>query len=320
MNSSAVRITAEGQMEPCAVDQALTGSREGAGPFWISVAGYEVDELEAWLQPLDLTPFARNRLLNQGEITKVVPVPKGILLDLRVLPAAGRTGPSQIALLRLDNLVVQFDPEAGPDTLALDARLGDFELMEASSTGILLSILLLEAKRVSRGVREIRAAVFELDERMDRDSGGVSQHEILVLKDRLMRLFAVAEEQLDSFDALTAPGNERLDFSSLRGTVHLLSSVAGFSERMAERLEKRIADLRQRYDGHQQEKLNHRLAVLTMVSAIFLPLTLVAGIWGMNFEEMPELSNPLGYPAALALMALLVGGMLWFFRRKGWFE
>ena len=320
MNSSAVRITAEGQMEPCAVDQALTGSREGAGPFWISVAGYEVDELEAWLQPLDLTPFARNRLLNQGEITKVVPVPKGILLDLRVLPAAGRTGPSQIALLRLDNLVVQFDPEAGPDTLALDAQLGDFELMEASSTGILLSILLLEAKRVSRGVREIRAAVFELDERMDRDSGGVSQHEILVLKDRLMRLFAVAEEQLDSIDAITAPDDERLDFSDLRGTVHLLSSVAGFSERMAERLEKRIADLRQRYDGHQQEKLNHRLAVLTMVSAIFLPLTLVAGIWGMNFEEMPELSNPLGYPAALALMAGLGGGMLWFFRRKGWFE
>ena len=320
MKSSAVRITAEGQLEPCAVDQALAGSRDGSGPFWISVAGYEVGEMEAWLEPLDLTPFARNRLLNQGEITKVVPVPKGILLDLRVLPAAGRTGPSQIALLRLDNLVVQFDPEAGPDTLALDARLGDFELMEASGTGILLSILLLEAKRVSRGVREIRAAVFELDERMDRDSGGVSQHEILVLKDRLMRLFAVAEEQLDSIDAITAPDDERLDFSDLRGTVHLLSSVAGFSERMAERLEKRIADLRQRYDGHQQEKLNHRLAVLTMVSAIFLPLTLVAGIWGMNFEDMPELSNPLGYPAALGLMALLVGGMLWFFRRKGWFE
>ena len=135
-----------------------------------------------------------------------------------------------------------------------------------------------------------------------------------------LRLVAVAEEQLDSFEAVTAPGNERLDLSDLQGTVHLLSSVAGSSERMAERLEKRIADLRQRYDSHQQEKLNHRLAVLTMVSAIFLPLTLVAGIWGMNFEQMPELSHPLGYPAALALMAGLAGGMLWFFRRKGWFD
>ena len=85
-------------------------------------------------------------------------------------------------------------------------------------------------------------------------------------------------------------------------------------------MEKRIADLRQRYDAHQQEKLNHRLAVLTMVSAIFLPMTLVAGIWGMNFEKMPELAQSLGYPAALTLMAVLGGGMLWFFRSRGWFE
>jgi magnesium transporter len=95
--------------------------------------------------------------------------------------------------------------------------------------------------------------------------------------------------------------------------------MAGFSERMAARLEKRVADLRQRYDAHQQEKLNHRLAVLTVVSAIFLPLTLVAGIWGMNFERMPELAHPWGYPAALVLMVGIAGGMLWLFRRRGWF-
>ena len=320
MKSSAVRITAGGQLVPCDVEQALAGSREGSATYWISVTGYEVAELDAWLEPLNLTTFARNRLLNQGEITKVVSVGTGIILDLRVLPPAPTTAPRQVALLRLENLVVQFDPEPWTEAPALESRIRDFELMEASSTGLLLSVLLLEAKRVSQDVRGIRSDVFELDERMDRDPGGVSQSEILELKDRLQRLFAVAEEQLDSLASLTAPGDELLDLSNLRGMVHLLSSVAGFSERMAERLEKRIADLRQRYDAHQQEKLNHRLAVLTMVSAIFLPLTLVAGIWGMNFEQMPELAQPLGYPAALTLMAGLAGGMLWFFRRKGWFD
>ena len=310
MKMSAVRVTAEGELEPCDVDQALAGSLEGSGTFWIRVAGYQVAELDAWLEPLDLTPFARNRLLNQGGITKVVPVAKGIILDLRVLPSASSAAARQIALLRLENLVVQLDPEPGLESPALDFGDPDFELVDPSSTGILLSVLLFESKRVSLEVRGLRSDVFALDERMDRDPAGVSQDEILEVKDRLLRLFAVAEEQLDSFESLTAPGDERLDFSNIRGTVHLLSSVAGFSERMADRLEKRIADLRQRYDAHQQEKLNHRLAVLTMVSAIFLPLTLVAGIWGMNFQRMPELAHPLGYPAALTLMVGLVGGML----------
>ncbi len=320
MNSSAVRITAEGQLEPCDVDQALAGSRDGSATSWISVDDYRSEELDAWMDRLNLTPFTRNRLLQQGKITKVVPVAEGLILDLRVLPEASKTAPRQVAFLAQENLVVQLDPEAGLDSRARDSRGQGFELMDTSSTGMLLSVFLFEAKRVSQEVRGIRSDVFELDERMDRDPGGVSQPEMLELKDRLLRLVAVAEEQLDSFEAVTAPGNERLDLSDLQGTVHLLSSVAGSSERMAERLEKRIADLRQRYDSHQQEKLNHRLAVLTMVSAIFLPLTLVAGIWGMNFEQMPELAQPLGYPAALTLMAGLAGGMLWFFRRKGWFD
>ena len=89
---------------------------------------------------------------------------------------------------------------------------------------------------------------------------------------------------------------------------------------MSERLEKRITDLRQRFDANQQEKLNHRLGILTVISAIFLPLTLIAGIWGMNFEHMPELGLPLGYPIALTIMACIAGGMLWFFHRRGWFD
>ena len=320
MKTSAVRITAEGQREPCDVDQALAGVRGGSATFWVRVDEYQSTELDAWLDQLNLTPFTRNRLLQQGKITKVVPVAEGIILDLRVLASASSTAPRQIAFLGLENLLIQFDPEPGPDAPAWDSRVEEFELMNTSSTGVLLSVLLLEAKRVSLAVRDIRSGIFEMDERIDRDPGGVSLPDILELKDRLLRLVAVAEEQLDSFEALTTTGNERLDASELRGTVHLLTSVAGFSERTADRLEKRVADLRQRYDAHQQEKLNHRLAVLTMVSAIFLPLTLIAGVWGMNFEKMPELARPWGYPAALAFMACMAGGMLLFFRRKGWFE
>ncbi len=66
------------------------------------------------------------------------------------------------------------------------------------------------------------------------------------------------------------------------------------------------------------EKTNNVVTKLTIISAIFLPLTLIAGIYGMNFKYMPELNNPLAYPITLGVMGLIVVGELIYFRRKGW--
>ena len=65
-------------------------------------------------------------------------------------------------------------------------------------------------------------------------------------------------------------------------------------------------------------RTNEIMRVLTVFSAIMLPLSLIAGIYGMNFEHIPELHWLHGYQFALGMMAILAVGMLIFFRRKGW--
>jgi magnesium transporter len=65
--------------------------------------------------------------------------------------------------------------------------------------------------------------------------------------------------------------------------------------------------------------LNAVMKRLTAFTVVIMLPTLVAGIYGMNFHAMPELTWPLGYPLALALMALLVAGAVAYFRRHGWF-
>ena len=67
-------------------------------------------------------------------------------------------------------------------------------------------------------------------------------------------------------------------------------------------------------------RLNEIMKVLTMMASVFLPISFIAGVYGMNFEAMPELRSPWGYPAVLAAMALTVAGLLWWFRRRGWLE
>ena len=58
--------------------------------------------------------------------------------------------------------------------------------------------------------------------------------------------------------------------------------------------------------------------IFSIAAVVFLPSTLVASIYGMNFQHMPELNLQLGYPGALGLIVLAGIAPYWFFKRKGW--
>ena len=78
-----------------------------------------------------------------------------------------------------------------------------------------------------------------------------------------------------------------------------------------------VATVLDTYRGAAAEKMNEVMKVLTVFSAIFMPLTLIAGIYGMNFENMPELRQPWAYGTVLAVMAA-IGASLWlYFVRRG---
>ncbi|MCS6905389.1 MAG: CorA family divalent cation transporter [Bacteroidia bacterium] len=65
-------------------------------------------------------------------------------------------------------------------------------------------------------------------------------------------------------------------------------------------------------------RTNEIIRFLTVFSVFFMPLTFIVGIYGMNFENMPELKHPYGYPAVMILMALISLGIYLYFRAKGW--
>lgn len=72
------------------------------------------------------------------------------------------------------------------------------------------------------------------------------------------------------------------------------------------------------YLSNISNRMNEVMKVLTIVSTTFVPLTFIAGIYGMNFDHMPELHSPYGYFVVLAFMLFVLVAMLNYFRRKGW--
>ena len=87
---------------------------------------------------------------------------------------------------------------------------------------------------------------------------------------------------------------------------------------LVESLRDVVGGLTDLYMTSLSNRMNEIMKVLTIIGTIFIPLTFVAGIYGMNFEYMPELTVWYGYPAVMAAMAAMAFALLLYFRRKEW--
>ena len=94
-------------------------------------------------------------------------------------------------------------------------------------------------------------------------------------------------------------------------TIQVIDTVETFRDMLSG-----VQDL---YLSSMGQKTNQVMQVLTIIATIFIPLTFVAGVYGMNFENMPELAWKYSYPVVWVLMILVGIGMLFYFRRKKWF-
>jgi magnesium transporter len=87
---------------------------------------------------------------------------------------------------------------------------------------------------------------------------------------------------------------------------------------LADELHENVNNLLNLHLSLASHRSNEVMGVLTMASVFFLPLTFIAGVYGMNFEFMPELKQEWGYPAVWITMMAVIGVIYWWFKRKGW--
>jgi len=93
-------------------------------------------------------------------------------------------------------------------------------------------------------------------------------------------------------------------------TIQVMDTVETFRDMLSGMLELYLSNV--------SLKLNETMKVLTMISTVFIPLSFMASLYGMNFKHMPELETQYGYYVVLGVMASTVTGMVIYFRRKGW--
>jgi len=104
-----------------------------------------------------------------------------------------------------------------------------------------------------------------------------------------------------------------------RTSLYNLSNHSHMVVHEADSIRDMLNSLLDEIENMLMQKLNETMRVLTAFAAIFLPLTLITGIYGMNFRWIPELNWTYGYFWALGLLVVCAGSLLFLFKKKKWF-
>jgi magnesium transporter len=190
----------------------------------------------------------------------------------------------------------------------------------SSSTALVLEILEEFSAEDLRLYVRSRSDVDALARTLDEQPDAVQLDDISDLMRRIDLLATVCEDHLLAVSILPQLESQAFRTSVDREHVAEVTKTLERYQFGLKRIERRLEGLRALYSATLQERANQRLRVLTVMSTVFLPLTLLASVYGMNFEHMPELKSRFGYPSVLAAMVTIAGLQLWWYRRKGWLD
>ncbi len=141
--------------------------------------------------------------------------------------------------------------------------------------------------------------------------------ELIFLRKALYPLRDAMSKLIKDESGFIDPANQRYYADVYDHVVHLIDSLDTYKD-----LTSGLMDI---YINTLNSRMNEVMKVLTIISTIFIPLTFVVGVYGMNFNteispwNMPELNSAYGYPVVMGVMLLIVVGMIRYFKFKKWF-
>jgi magnesium transporter len=311
------------QLKPLAPEEAAQASQLSDARIWIDLQDFEPGDLEDWLDNLQVKRLSKQLCLEARDRAGFYPLKNEILMVVPFLSANGsdQRAVDYIALLCRESLLLTLHRTS----ILTSQRRAEIQeshdwLVARSVSALVAAVMNDLSQECLDGTAQLKRSILALEARMDSDPNSVEADEILDIRSELLAVGSVVGDQLPPLQSLSATDKPFFQLSDARDFMNCALANLHSAERSLEWLDRRIGDLRSGFQMNAQDKTNRRLNLLTILSAIFTPITLLAGIWGMNFETMPELKFPFAYPIAICLMVFIGAGMYRYFRRHGWFD
>lgn len=295
---------------------------------WLNIHGlHNIDLIKKTGELIGLEPYVVSDILNVSKRSKTEELDQILFFSIKsILPGEDdqHVHVEQISFVLKDNLLVSFQEKKSDFFTHIRERIKTHSGIVCKKKNDYLLYLLLDAvmenfyitiEFYEEAIEKLLAQAKSSDDptvlveiERNRENLNFLKRSILPLRDALYNL---KSEQDDASLAIIDPTNftffVRLHqklieiLEQIEYDINTLDSASSF------------------YFSSQSHRMNEIMKVLTVVSVIFMPLTFIVGVYGMNFKHMPELEFTYGYYVVVGLMVVVAAGMAWYFKRKKWF-
>ncbi len=286
--------------------------------IWINIEGKI--SMETLKKTLALPDSILRMLLRSSGKPRVVMFPDYLVLLLhQVYGIKGGLKRERIGILLRENLLITIQEVQGDvfNSVRESIRKGESFFRKKGVGYLLFALLEAIVENYVFIIERISSKMEELEARIISGEDGKILHRVHGIRREILFMRRTVFPLLEAFRRLEIESSEFFDeevlplFGQLHDHVLEVLEILEGQRDMAN-------SLVELYYSTISMKTNDIIRILTVVSTIFIPLTFITGLYGMNFHYMPELYWRYGYPAVLLTMLAIAVGMLVYFRKKGW--
>jgi magnesium transporter len=326
--SETTRLTRMDYDEQSVTEPAVAGPEAcrpppGAGVSWINVVGvHDADVLDRIGEVFSLHPLVREDILNTDQRPKLEDYGEYAYIVLKHLVPGGNgsVGVEQVSLVLGKGFVISFEESDSalfqPVRERIRANRG--RIRKEGADYLVYSLLDAVVDNYFIVLEGLGERIEGLQESLILRPTPAGLHSLSQLRREMIELRRSVwplRDVLGMFERGTSGLVQSGTWIYLRDvydhTAHVIDTIETYRDMLSGMLDIYLSSVTNR--------LNEVMKVLTIITTVLMPATLVAGIYGMNFRHMPELEWRWGYPVALGLMLLFAGVMVWYFRKKRWF-
>lgn len=306
-----------------AIPERFSAPGDGRGVLWVNVEGlHDVEILRSVGDTAGVHPLAMEDVASVGQRPKVEDYGDHLFLVVHMLQVQDEPFAivdEQVSMVIGPNYLVSFQEAAGDvfDPVRERLRSGTGRIRSLGPDYLAYALVDALVDSYFRILEQIGERIEQLEVEVADDPTEESMHHLHHLKRELIvlrRSVWPLREMMAAFLRVEGPLLSESTKLYLRDihdhSYQLIDTV--------EVLRDITAGVRDLYLTSVSNRTNDVMKVLTVMASIFIPLTFIAGVYGMNFEYMPELGFTWAYPAVLATMVVVGLGLLGIFRWRGW--
>ena len=289
---------------------------------WVDVQGLGDEKTLRILGDIfNLHPLALEDVANVPQIPKVEEFDNCLFLCLRMIRIAdGAIMSEQVSIFISDSFVLTFQERYGDVLDPVRNRMRRGAAIRKMGNDYTAYAIVDTIVDNYYSVLEVMGNSLEsLEDELIVRPGKEKLKELYDLKHQLAELKRILWPTRDAIGQLVRNENAYIE----RKTALYFRDVFDHSMQAIDMLDlyrELTSELMNLYLSSMSNRMNDIMKVLTIISTIFIPLSFVAGVYGMNFAYMPELEVKWAYPIVLGIMVAIASGMLYFFHRRGWFR